>query len=177
MSESGEKERLFFALWPDAAQQQLWAQAAREWLPSGAGRLVAAEKLHLTLLFAGEVTPGQRHCLEQMADAVHGEPFVLNFDRSGYWRWPRVAWWGCSETPVALLNLVQMLQAGAKECGIEVDERPYAAHLTLARKVRKASVSIKPGVAEWPVTRFVLAQSQLAAQGAVYKVQRSWALV
>jgi len=177
MSESPAKERLFFALWPEASQQQAWAQAAKEWLPPGTGRLVAAENLHLTLLFAGEVTLEQRHCLEQMADAIHGDSFALHFDRSGYWRRPQVVWWGCSQTPAALLNLAQALQAGAKQCGIAVDERPYAAHLTLARKVRKAPLPIDSDVAEWRVDRFVLVRSQLSPKGSLYEPQRSWILV
>jgi 2'-5' RNA ligase len=177
MSESAEKQRLFFALWPKVGQQQLWAQAAREWLPPGAGRLITAENLHLTLLFAGEVTLAQRQCLEQQADAIRGDSFVLHFDRSGYWRRPQVAWWGCSQSPVALLSLARALQTGAKQCGIAVDERPYTAHLTLARKVRKQYVPIKPNVADWRVDHFVLVRSRLSPQGPVYEVQRSWALV
>lgn len=177
MSESPEKERLFFALWPEAGQQRAWAQAAREWLPPRTGRLVAAENLHLTLLFAGEVTLEQRHCLEQMADAVRGEPFVLQFDRSGYWRRPQVVWWGCSQTPAALLGLAQALQAVAQQCGIAVDERPYAAHLTLARKVRRPPAPINPDVTEWLVDRFVLVRSQLSPKGSVYEPLRSWMLV
>ena len=176
MSESPEQERLFFALWPDAHQQQAWAQAAKEWLPPSTGRLVAAENLHLTLLFAGEVTLGQRQCLEQMADAICGDSFVLHFDRSGYWRRPQVVWWGCSQTPAALLELAQSLQAGAKECGIAVDECPYAAHLTLARKVRRPPLPITPPMAEWRVDRFVLVRSQLSPKGSVYEPLRSWTL-
>jgi 2'-5' RNA ligase len=177
MSEATAKQRLFFALWPAVEQQQLWAQQAREWLAPGTGRLIAAEKLHLTLLFAGEVSLEQRHCLEQMADAVRGEPFTLHFDRSGWWRRPQVAWWGCSESPVALSSLAQALQTGARQCGIAVDERPYTPHLTLARKVRKAPAPIPPDVADWPVDRFVLARSLSTPRGVVYGLQRSWRLV
>lgn len=177
MGDQSEKQRLFFALWPEAGQQQLWAAMAREWLPPGAGRLITAENLHLTLLFAGEVALEQRQCLEQMADAVRGEPFALRFDRSGWWRRPQVAWWGCSESPAALSALAQALQAGAKQCGIAVDERPYTPHLTLARKVRRAPAPITPEVAEWQVERFVLVWSRPAPHGVVYEVQRSWGLV
>lgn len=176
MSEFAEKQRLFFALWPEVELQQAWAQAAREWLLPGTGRLIAEDNLHLTLLFAGEVTPEQRGCLEQMADAIRSEPFILRFDRSGYWRRPQVAWWGCSQLPAALLNLARALQAGAMQCGIAVDERPYSAHLTLARKIRKPPVPINPEVADWRVNRFVLVRSLLSPKGAVYEVQRSWAL-
>lgn len=177
MGESSSKQRLFFALWPGVGQQKAWAQVAREWLPPGMSRLVVAENLHLTLLFAGEVTLEQRQCLEQMADAVRGEPFSLHFDCGGYWRRPQVVWWGCSELPAALSTLAQALQAGAKQCGIAVDERPYTPHLTLARKVRKPPVPIRPDVADWRVDHFVLARTHATPQGAIYDVQRSWTLV
>jgi len=176
MSEATARQRLFFALWPELEQQQLWAQKAREWLTPGTGRLIAAEKLHLTLLFAGEVSLEQRQWLEQMADAVGGEPFALHFDRSGYWRRPQVAWWGCSESPVALVSLAQALQAGARQCGIAVDERPYTPHLTLARKVSKPPAPIAPDVAEWRVNHFVLVRSLPTPQGVVYALQRRWGL-
>ena len=176
MSETAEKQRLFFALWPEVGHQQLWAQAAKEWLPPGIGRLVIADNLHLTLLFAGEVSLEQRHCLERMADAVRGAPFVLHFDRCGYWRRPQVVWWGCSESPAALVNLAQALQLGARQCGIAVDERSYTPHLTLARKVRKPPVPTKPDAAEWWVDHFVLVRSLPTPQGSVYAVQRSWTL-
>lgn len=175
--ESPVTERLFFALWPTAERQQSWAQAARRWLPDGSGRLVAAGNLHLTLLFAGEVTAAQRLCLERTADAIHTPPFVLRFDHSGYWRRPRVVWFGCSQTPAALQDLALALQTGARRCHLAVDERPYTPHLTLARKVRKPPPPIRPAVAAWPVDHFVLVRSQLTPRGSLYEVVRSWGLV
>lgn len=177
MSDPSEKERLFFALWPSEQQQQAWARMAKEWLPRDGSRLVPSQNLHLTLLFIGEVDQDQRRCLEQVADAVGGDPFVLHFDISGYWRRPQVAWWGCSQTPEPLLNLVQALQRGATGCGLKVDQRPYAAHLTLARKVRKAPVPMTPEVGEWGLDRFALLRSQLTPGGALYEPLRYWSLI
>lgn len=176
MSEPSAPERLFFALWPAAEQQQAWAGAACKWLPPGSGRLIVADNLHLTLLFAGEVTAEQRRCLEQMADAIRIPSFSLRFDRAGYWHRPEVAWFGCSQMPAPLLDLARALNRGGKSCGIAVDDRPYAAHLTVARKVRRAPPPAKPEVAEWPVDRFVLVRSRLTPKGSLYEVVRSWSL-
>lgn len=174
MTEPRPTERIFFALWPAPEQQQLWADAARAWLPPGAGRLVAAPSLHLTLLFAGEVGAERRRCLEQMADAIRLSPFVLRFDRAGYWRRPEVAWFGCSRPPAELLDLVLALSSGGKGCGIAVDDRPCAVHLTVARKVRKPPPPATLAVSEWPVTRFVLVRSRLTPAGSLYEIVRSW---
>ncbi|HYL02781.1 MAG TPA: 2'-5' RNA ligase family protein, partial [Steroidobacteraceae bacterium] len=47
--------RLFFALWPDAAQRTVLAHAVRKAVRNCGGRPVPAESLHVTLAFLGSV--------------------------------------------------------------------------------------------------------------------------
>jgi 2'-5' RNA ligase len=83
---------------------------------------------------------------------------------------------GPNQTPPPLPQLVQELNAGLAGCGYEAEQRPYAAHLTLARQARprQAIHPIEPRA--WEINRFHLVQSHTHADGARYEILRSWPL-
>jgi len=172
-----ETERLFFALWPEPQQQRDWAALAREMIPQDCGRLVTAQNLHLTLLYLGEVSQQQRQTLEEKAGEISISTFVLRLDGIGYWRKPQVLWWGVRDIPEALAGLVRSLRQRAVDCGIEVDQRPYKAHLTLARKVRRAPGRLLAQPCDWRIGQFTLVRSVLSPAGAQYEVLRRWPLL
>lgn len=171
-----EQQRLFFALWPAPAQNAaLSALLAR--LPAGLGRPVSPANLHITLVFLGAVSAGQRQALETAADRISAPPCLLTLDRFGYWRKPQIVWAGGGRTPPPLLALVGQLQCAAQACGLKVDSRPYQAHLTLCRKVRRpprALPEFEP--LPWPVTAFSLVESCTRPAGVRYELRRTWAL-
>jgi RNA 2',3'-cyclic 3'-phosphodiesterase len=171
-----ETQRLFLALWPSEEQQQAWSELAGEWLPEGAGRLIKPANLHMTLLFLGDISVDQCASLKSKIDSYRGRAFELVMDRFGHWRRPQVAWLGASETPQELQDLVHALQLIARSCDIQVDTRPYRAHLTLARKVRKAPARIRFEPINWFVGDFVLVKSELTSEGALYEVVSKWSL-
>lgn len=169
-------ERLFFALWPKPEQQKAWATTVAGLLPVDAGRLVPASNLHITLLYIGEVTTRKRKALEAMADQISFAPFALRLDRFGYWRKPKVWWWGPSQPPEELFGLVQSLRRGAECCGIEIDQRPYKAHLTLARKVACAPEQIVIQACGWTVDHFALVRSVSTPEGVRYEPLQHWSV-
>lgn len=171
-----ETQRLFFALWPEAALQQRLAQAAAALLPHAAGRRVRAENLHCTLVFLGAVDAAQRLCLEDAAALVRAEPFTLTFDRLGYFRRPQVAWLGCTTTPAPLQALVTGLGHGTASCGFAPEQRPYAVHLTVARKLRRDPGRLPLMPVDWPVRQFALVESVSEPDGAHYRPLRFWDL-
>ena len=171
-----ETERLFFALWPEAQQQQDWADLAKNLIPAGSGRLIHAQNLHLTLVYLGEITIDVHQRLEQLADAIHSASFELKLERFGHWSRPQVLWWGPKQTPVRLIELVESLRRAARACDIEVEQRPYAAHMTLARKVRRAPGRLTAEPHIWQVDEFALVRSTLLPEGAEYEVVRRWPL-
>ena len=166
--------RLFFAFWPSEAQQASWGKMAEKLLPSGMGRLVRPENLHVTLLFAGNVSQDQTQCLEQLAATIRAEPFTLRLDHFGHWRRPQVWWWGASAHPQSLLDVVQSLRDGASRCGVVVDQRPYQSHLTLARKVKQMPEQPVIEAVEWLVEGFALMESVTSSEGVHYKIQKRW---
>lgn len=169
-------QRLFFALWPTDALRQQLKRRCKHLLQHGGGRPVAVENLHITLAFLGSVTAEQRACVEQAADAIQLPRFSLRLDRAGHWSRPRVLWLGASEQPETAVALANGLNAGARDCGLQTDNRPFQAHLTLMRKVAKppADLSVEPLV--WEVDSFTLVQSYTYPEGVQYTPLRSWPL-
>lgn len=172
--------RLFFALWPDDALRQQLVSRSRPLVETVRGRPLPDEKLHITLVFLGDTDARQRDCVESMATSVAEEaacrPFELTLDRFGHWSRSRVLWFGCSETPEPLTTLVDRLSAGARECGLTLDTRPFRAHLTLMRKVSRAPKEWPAEPLPWPVNSFVLVRSVPVPQGVQYEVLREWPL-
>jgi 2'-5' RNA ligase len=151
-------ERLFFALWPDPAARQAF-QALLGGLPHHGGREPHPEDLHLTLVFLGECGPGARTCAEAVAGGIRGRGFDLGFDQVGYWSRPQILWCAPSQIPEALLTLVAALNQGLRRCGFEPERRPYAPHLTLARRAHPVAPYRLATPLPWPAREFVLVRS------------------
>lgn len=169
-AERRQTARLFFALWPEATvRQHLAAHRPR------AGRPVAAENLHLTLVFLGAVDSDQQQQLTEAAASVTAAPFQLQLVRLDYWRRPQIAWLGLDEEPPALLSLHQQLKSAAQAAGLEVEERRYSPHVTLARQAPAITARpIEP--IPWQVTDFCLVESVTQADGPRYTVRQRWPL-
>lgn len=168
-------QRLFFALWPDeGVRARLEAVTAA--LPVRQGRRVPSENLHITLVFLGHVEESARACAEAVADSVVATPFEFHLDQLGFWPGPRVLWLGASTIPTDLLRLQTQLHEGLRQCGVELDERPFKPHMTL---MRKASTRGQLGTIEpidWQVEHFVLVESVTHSDRAVYRVLKTWGL-
>jgi 2'-5' RNA ligase len=177
MAETTGKQRLFFALWPPPELQAALAERGREALGERRARRVAADNLHVTLAFLGEVDADARACAEAAAGRVSAAPFTLRIDRLGYWSRRGLLWAGPGSQPPELAALAADLnRALATDCGYQPDKRPFQAHVTLARKVAKlpGRMAIEP--LEWPVARFVLVASELGPGGAAYTIVGEWPL-
>ena len=167
-------QRLFFALWPDAALRQQLAQTALALLPQV--RRVPVENLHSTLVFLGNVGSAQRLCLEDAASLVRAARFSLTLDRFGYFRRPQVAWLGCTNIPAPLQALVAELNRGATACGFPPDKRPYEPHLSIARHLRQDPSRLAVIPISWNVERFALMESVSDEKGVHYRPLRFWHL-
>ncbi|MEN8170082.1 MAG: RNA 2',3'-cyclic phosphodiesterase [Pseudomonadota bacterium] len=169
-----ERQRLFFALWPDEPLREVITPLLKLHRECG-GRAHPPGNLHLTLNFLGGVGAETRDCLERAAGEIIIPPFELTLDHFGYWPRPRVVWLGCSEIPEPLGELVVALNRVVERCGLQPEQRPYQAHLTLLRKARQAPAGPAPEL-PWRVNDFVLAQSVSTLSGVEYRVLRRWDL-
>lgn len=106
-----EPKRLFFALeLPSAVQKQIVQWRATHF-PEDAGRPVAADNLHLTLAFLGEVSAEKQRALAALAGRLRQPGFTLTLDDAGQWLRSRVVWLGTRQPPRGLLQLASMLRA------------------------------------------------------------------
>jgi 2'-5' RNA ligase len=168
--------RLFFALWPDGKIQHRLELAGRQLYAVCGGKRTPREKIHITLIFLGDVDVRQIGKLESIAATVHGSAFSLFVDRLGWWRHNRVGWVAPRQTPAELGELVTNLGKGLKEAGFQFDERPYLPHATVLRKAQCREVvgEVKPF--EWAVRNFVLVRSALSETGSSYEIIGQWPL-
>jgi 2'-5' RNA ligase len=169
------RQRLFFALWPDAATRQALVKASRALLGRRI-KQVPAENLHITLAFAGPVTAPVRDCLVAAAERIRAAPFELTLDHVGHWPRPRIFWIGPAHTPPGLWSLVEALNQAFESCGLQRETRPFQAHVTLARKVRRAPPPVEMAPISWSIGDFSLVESVTDAHGASYRRLVTWKL-
>ena len=168
--------RLFFALWPDETARASIAALAREVAHAGGGKATAADKIHLTLAFLGDQPAARIAALQRLADAVDARAFVLALDEVGSFPRTGITWLGASSAQSGLATLQQQLRVALQGDGFPVDERPYAPHLTLARRTRSPLRKVLPEPIAWPVRSFTLVASDLGAGGSSYRTIAEWRL-
>lgn len=173
MNERPATQRLFFALWPDAAvREQIHARLRI--LPKTDGRPLREADLHITLAFLGARQTEERERAEHIADGITVEPFEMQLDTLGYWPKPQVIWLGMRAVPGALRALAACLADGLRGAGFELDSRPFAPHMTIRRKVSKAPPTVAFDAVRWTAGGFALVESRTLPTGAVYHVLRHW---
>ncbi len=146
-------------------------------------RWVRLDGVHLTLRFLGP-TPDERIPAIEGAirRAVQGvPPFAVRIGGGGAFPHagrPRVLWLGVTAGAEQMAALAAVLEDGLVAAGWERDERPFKAHLTLARSdgVRAgpetARALIRAGeefVADWTADRLVLFESHTGRGPASYE--------
>ncbi|MCK9382587.1 MAG: RNA 2',3'-cyclic phosphodiesterase [Sulfuritalea sp.] len=170
--------RVFFAVWPD--QEAVGHLAALGGNLAGSeGRLIRPAALHLTLVFVGSVTPTQVDQLQEIAAGVRAEAFDLSLDRLGFWPQRGILWAGCNQPPEPLRRLAESLAAALRAAGLVIDQRSGSAlvpHITLARRVRCASLPQLATPVRWRVSEFSLVESDLHQSAARYKTLASFPL-
>ena len=168
-------ERLFIALWPDAHTRAQLVRAG-ESLGVG-GRLVAPANLHLTMVFLGQVPVLARPRILKAMRETRARSFKLVLDRSGHFSASRVAWIGCASPPPLMLAILQRLSEQLRGAGFALEERPFRAHVTIARDVGGTPPVAPDGLLPitWPVDSLALVRSP-ARGGAQYQVLETLSL-
>lgn len=178
--------RLFVAVDPPPSAVRALDQAIGDRDPQL--RWVPPEQWHLTLVFCGEV---DRARVPELCDrlgraAARSAAFPLRL--CGVGTFPkrsaaaRVVWMGVDGDVPALTRLAERCSAAARRTGIDVEDRAYRPHLTVAR-ARREAVDARAqldrlsgfGSEEWTVTSVRLVHSTLGA-GVRHETLESWAL-
>jgi 2'-5' RNA ligase len=141
--------RLFVALelpdpWRAALSQ---SAAALERSAPGVARWVDSALMHVTLVFLGGQDPARLSSIQAAVDAAAAESpeFTLRLSAPGAFggrRSLRVIWVGVDDRPPGALTRLQQSVAGRlRDAGLDFDDSPFRAHVTLGRAQRAASPS------------------------------------
>jgi len=137
---------------------------------------------HLTLKFFGDVSPDDVDSISQAVQnrLQSGWSLNLKVEKLGVFpdaRKPRVLWCGTSGDVEKLAALQKQLEADFALIGFPKEDRPFRAHLTLARIKDPRDVSgvgnaltkhTTFSAGEFQVREVILFQSKLTPQGAMY---------
>lgn len=166
-----QKRRLFFALWPGAAQRAAlaaWQPPLRELC---GGRAMRPDTLHLTLVFLGEVAEQRLQTACLAAQEAGFRRFDLQLATAHYWGHNHIVHATPTAIPAPLAALAGELERSLRRHGFHVEERPYKPHVTLLRNAKWSDAALPSmPVVHWPVRDFVLVQSLSGEQGAHYEV-------
>ncbi len=157
--------RLFFACWPPIEAAEALARWAAEVRNESGGKVTLVENIHLTLAFLGDAEPDKAIAA---ARRVQGRRHELPVDAARYVKRNEMVWIGSTVAPGPLLALASELHASLRSAGFALEDRPFAAHVTLIRKARRPkSIAPLPTVV-WPVDEFLLVSSRTSAEGSTY---------
>jgi 2'-5' RNA ligase len=179
--------RLFVAVEiPNEVKDQL--VALRSDIPGASW--VKRPALHLTLRFLGDgIDPIRLTPIQKALAAVKGAPFDVNL--RGVGRFPegdrrpaRVLWAGIADQP-ALHTLQAAVEQTVGSVGFPPEERPFSAHITLARLKGEGNSKTVADFLEkhkglraepFEVKEFHLVSSLLTPQGSAYRYEASFPL-
>jgi 2'-5' RNA ligase len=158
-----EKEpsfRVFFALWPNAAERAVLAAWQQPLLDLCGGRVMRSETLHTTLVFLGEVAEHRLEALRLAAQETNWRDFELKLTTAHYWGHNHIAYAAPDATPPQLTELVQELEGRLRKHHFHFEKRPYKSHVTLLRNAQWSDAPL-PRMSEvsWKFSDFVLVQS------------------
>jgi 2'-5' RNA ligase len=166
--------RLFFALWPDAAATSALASLGTTLAERTGGKPVPAGKIHLTLAFLGDLDEARLEPARLAGSAVQEPGFEMVLDRVGSFRGARVAWAGCSTIPTGLARLQENLSRELAARGFILEERPFAAHVTLVRKAARPIERVEFAPIRWRARELSLVRSELGTGR--YRPEEAWDL-
>lgn len=182
------KLRLFFAVnFSDEIKEKFYQISSQLQKFNEPVKYEPIEKLHLTLLFLGNVEESLIKELNQGANEISKNYFKseLYFEKLGVFKnfnQPRVIWIGTKENP-KLREISEQLRLLAHNLNIAIDEKEFSPHITLGRVKGKLSesfieflksFSFEPFTAE--VNSFELMESKLEPSGSKYFVKSTYIL-
>ncbi|TXK85144.1 RNA 2',3'-cyclic phosphodiesterase [Paenibacillus sp. N3.4] len=173
MKSMGQPMRLFVAIpVPEQVGEKLeqWTKANRERLPFR--KWTHVQDYHITIQFLGETTIEKMDALQIALRNIKSKPISLVLNGVGFFgtpKAPRVLWAAVSGDLLALNSLHTSVIQATHALGYVAEDRPYAAHMTLARSyagenefLAEALKSAPKGI-EWKSDNFILMRTHMNA--------------
>lgn len=180
----GETIRAFLALDPPPEILRTIAdiQSALRKNIRGSVSWVRPEGMHLTLKFFGDIATDDITAVSEIVagHAAGVRTFHLEAKGLGVFpglRRPRVLWFGIGGEVERLIAMQKAIDQGLEACGFPREERPFRAHLTLARiKSLRGLEGLDSVIAgkgsesagKFMATGLTLFKSELTPKGAIY---------
>jgi len=167
--------RLFLALWPGSTVRARLAAWRDAWRWPLAAETTPDDRLHLTLHFIGSVPRSRLNEIAARLD-VASRRFELTFGAAELW--PHgIAVLRPDATPAALTALHDALRERLRALALRVEDTPFKAHVTCARK---AAGAVPPAPAprrlRWSVRGHALVESRMGRGGGYVVLRRYPAL-
>src|SRR5437867_2925906 len=171
--------RVFIAIdLPEEVRSQLAAVERELRLTTNSARWVAAESIHVTLKFIGEIPEKRIQSIDEAMSGITWKPFQVAVRGTGFFpgkRSPRVLWAGLKAPTME--GLSEKIDSRMERFGFEKEKRAFRAHVTLARArhtrldaalVTAAAKFEEQNFGSFSVDRCFLYQSALKSSGSVY---------
>ena len=176
-------KRLFIALeLPESCRKTLADLAA----PIRGARWLAADQLHLTLAFLGDVSAEDDERLREKLAEVRVPPFILPVEGIGMFGGarPSVIWAGVGMGHPHLFALHKRVHDALFAARFDPELRSFHPHVTLARLKNVAAPTLRPllrkheseELALVEVTSFALISSKPGPEGSAYTVETRYDL-
>ena len=176
--------RLFIGLEiPELLKSQLlWPRSGVE-----GARWQRDDQLHLTLAFVGDVSRGIAHDVDSELSRLTVTPFELELSGVGFFgkpAQPKALWAGVRD-PAPIRHLHEKVSFAMERIGVDVDQRRFLPHVTLARFRRGACARIGDWLSEnerlstdriW-LSHFTLFSSHLTEERAHYEIENRYGSV
>lgn len=180
----GETIRAFLALDPppEVLRKIADIQGALRRNIQGALSWVRPEGIHLTLKFFGNIAAKDVSAVSEVVAGQAAGARPLNLEAKGLGvfpetRRPRILWLGIGGEVGRLIAMQKAIDQGLEACGFPREERPFRAHLTLARIKSPQGLSGLGGAltakgsesaGKFTATGLKLFKSELTPKGAIY---------
>jgi RNA 2',3'-cyclic 3'-phosphodiesterase len=163
--------RVFFALWPTAAERSRLAEWQKPLQQLCGGRAMRGEILHNTLVFIGNIEQSRLEALQLAALEVSAACFELSFNGARYWGHNHIVYAAPGEVPQQLAQLVSALEQSLTMHRFKFDQREYKPHVTLLRNAHWTDAPLpEMQPVRWRVKDFALVQSVQQGGLASYRV-------
>lgn len=168
--------RVFFALWPNIDVRRALRSLVDAYALPCVARALSADRLHLTLLFIGEIERARLPSLMHAASQVSARPFWLVIERLAFWQHNKIAYATVQHTTLPLINLVAALENALQAAGFSFATAEFHPHITLLRNVKHELEAQNIQPVHWLVDSFVLLESVVNGEEARYQVIGQWPL-
>lgn len=170
--------RTFVAIFPPQDVREALFRAAQNLQASKDFRMVAPERIHLTLKFLGDVAEEDLDTIQKALQPIGEGQDPFEVSTSGFGAFPSarrasILWSGIGEGSEHLRTIADEVENLLAPAGLERENRPYVPHLTLGRartRRMKLDTTEPPPTLHFTVRGIDLVKSTPGKNGVTYSI-------